>query len=321
MQYYIAKFLEMFMKISKPIQLIAFLFAGVSVLSLLAYLTTLVIFPNTFSLIGNSVSKDEVVTSDGSQGAPDYRESVEPGVISKDLIYPPTPGYGSGGDGSKLIKTAQLSITVSDFDKTVNQIKSKVSEVKGFVANLSDSGTLNDRVISITLRVPQNKFDEVLTSIKGLASEVKSINEGADDISEVYQDTQARLKTQKAYETQLLKLLDKATKVSDIISIQQQLSSVREQIEMYELQLKNYDSQVDMSTVVLTIQKAPEALDVAGDGWKLMGVVKEALTSLVAFGKGVLTLSVWLIVFSPVVLIPYAIYKLVKTYRKRKNMN
>lgn len=318
MQYYIAKLLVIYMKISKPIQLILFLFGGVIVLSLLAYVTTLFVFPKTMTLMGNSVSQDEVVTYDGGMGAPDYREGVEPGLISKDLIYPPTPGYGSGGDGSKLIKTAQLNITVSDFDKTVNEIKSKVNEVKGFVAYLSDSGTLNDRVVTITLRVPQDKFDEVLTSIKGLASEVKSINEGADDISEVYQDTQARLKTQKAYETQLLKLLDKATKVSDIISIQQQLANVREQIEMYELQLKNYDSQVDMSTLSVTIQKAPEGLDVAGDDWKLMGVVKEALTSLVALGKSLLTLSVWLVVFSPVVLIPYAIYKITVKGKKGK---
>lgn len=300
----------------KSFKLILGLFLGFCILSVLAYVATIPVFRTVTQSEGSTVEES---SNSGVVGAPEYDKGGMPSD-GRDLLYPsPNPMPGSnGGDGSKLIKSATLGIKVKDFDKTIGDMKAKVTDVKGFVQYLTDSGTLNNRTVSIIVRVPQDKFEETLTLFKGYATEVVTLNEGADDISETYQDMQARLKNQKAFEKQLLVLLDKATKVSDILSIQQQLAVVREQIEMYESQLKNYDTQVKMSSINVTLYQAQEAINVVGNEWKLVGVTKEAFAALVYFGKGLLTFTVWAVVFSPVVLIPYAIYKVVKSNKKGK---
>ncbi|MCC7289945.1 DUF4349 domain-containing protein [bacterium] len=236
----------------------------------------------------------------GGRGNTGKDMAIEPGLVT------------NGGDGSKIVKSASMSMTVADFDSTVTMIKEQVKAVSGFVQNLSDTGTDNNRRVILSVRVPSDKFDEMLGKIKALGVEVEGVSENSDDISETYMDLQARLKTQKALEKQYLELLDKATKVDDILAVQRELAVVRQNIEMYESQMKFYDNQSDMSYISVSMTKASEALDVTGDGWRPFGVVVEAFTALVGFGKTLLTLAIWVLIFSPVVLVPYWIFKMVK---------
>lgn len=290
------------MEFPKPLKVILILVGGLITLWLLSLVASAYIYTEKNKQV--EVTGKNSVTEDSMGG-----RDADPGIMAPDgkdayLIY---PGYGEGGDGSKLVKNSSIAIDVKDIDSTVSSIKTHVETVKGFVQSLSDSGTDNTRTTSMTIRVPYAEFDSTMTKLKSLAVEVVSVSEGSDDVSGTYQDIQTRLKTQKALEKQLLALLEKATKMSDILTLQTELANVRSTIESYELQLKNYDNQVNMSTVYIKISKASEALDVTGDVWKPFGVFKEALTSLVEFAKGIVNVSIWAVVYSPVILVPAGI--------------
>jgi hypothetical protein len=300
------------MTIEKPAKLIIGMFLGFCLLSLLAFVASLMFFP---------ITQSEITTDSGNKVV---EESVAPdmGTISKDvdgidLIYP-SPIVNGGGDGSKLIKTSTIDLSVNDLDKSVDSIKLLVTEKKGFLQSLTDQGVNNDRRVYLSIRVPSASFSEVLTKVKALGVKVNSLTEGSDDISEVYADVQARLKTQKALEKQLLELLNKATKVDDILAIQNQLTNVRTQIEMYESQIKNFDSQVDFSTLYITMKTSSEALNVNGESWQPVGIFKEALTSLVAFGKGLISVAIWAVVYSPIILVPVGIVMLASRSKSKK---
>ncbi len=296
-------------------KLILGLFSGLIVLSVLVFACAFLFFPTAYSSIKDSNSLNP--TTDEAE-SPSYGGMGTDGKVvdGRDLIYPPVTS--TGGDGSKLVKSSSISISVTDLDNSTNAIKSLVTEKKGFVQSLTDSGTDNDRSVTISIRVPSSSFDEVLTKVKALGAEVLKVSEGSDDISETYADTKARLKTQKALEQQLLTLLNRATKISDILEIQTQLTNVRTQIEMYESLIKNFDSQVDMSVVYISMTKASEAISVTGDSWRPVGVFKEALSALVALGKGLVNLTIWAIVFSPLVLIPAGLIWLPMRKKSRK---
>ncbi len=299
-----------FMNIPKPIKVILILVGGLISLWLLSILASAFIY-NEKNKVNTGTVDYGVAGEDSGKGV---KPSIAPAPDEKDLMY--YPGYETGGDGSMLIKNASIAITVNDIDNTIASIKSHVEGVKGFVQSLSDSGTENERASSITIRVPSSEFDKTMTKLKELSVEVVSSSEGSDDVSGTYKDVETRLKTQKALEKQLLQLLDKATKIEDILTLQRELANVRSVIESYELQLKNYDQQVDMSTIYIKVSKASEALDITGEAWKPFGVFKEALTSLVDFSKGIVNVTIWALVFSPVILIPAGIVWLVT--RKRK---
>lgn len=314
---------------NKPIKIILVLLVGLGLLGLLSFLAVTFVFnqSNTATCDGNCVTFSETLKEtisdiqdnkvrdqvaeyqEGSSGV--TKISADPGITT---IMPPV--YDNGGDGSKLVKSAFVAMTVSDFDKAVSGVKALVSQYKGYVINMYDSGVVNARAVTISVRVPSDKFDTSVTEIKALGVEVVSSSENSDDISATYKDLQARLKNQKAYEKQLLSILNRATKVSDILEIQREVSQVRQEIESMESQIKSFDTQVAMSVISVSMTKASEALDVTGNNWKPQGVFAEALTSLVSFGKSIATLIIWAVVFSPIVLVPYGIYYFVKKSKR-----
>ena len=86
---------------------------------------------------------------------------------------------GRNTNTSKVIKTATISMSVHDFDTVVTGIRGIITTEKGYVQNLSDSGTLNDRAITITIKVPTAKFDKskLLVDSSDALQLVKSLEE------------------------------------------------------------------------------------------------------------------------------------------------
>lgn len=288
-------------------RIILILVGALAVIGILVYIASTYIVPLT--------------TSSSSAGVADLVASGREETPSKELYASEDSANSvtaANVSDSKVIKTATIAMTVSDFDASVASIRGIVKTEKGYVQSLSDSGTLNDRAVTITIKVPTASFDSVLVQVKALGAEVISADENTDDVTEAYKDLQARLKNQKALEAQLLTILNKATKISDILLVQNQLSNVREQIEVLQTQIKYYDTQTDYASISITLTKASEAISVAGKDWKPFGIVKEAFAVFVEVGKGIGTLVIWLVVFSPIVLIPYVIYKIVKKAKKSK---
>lgn len=267
----------------------------------------------------NGWVKYEGIVTDNSVGYEQLQDGVTGGKdVSIDV--PTTPSDEGGAntpDQQKLIKTGQVSMTVNDFDKTIGEIKDIVSANKGLVVTLYDAGELQKRNATIKVKVPAKEFDKVMELVKKLGVTVVSSNENSTDITMTYLDLQARLKTNKELEKSYIQILNKASKVSEILEIQRELNTVRQQIEYIDSQIKYYDSQIDMSVINITLTLNSEALDVADDAWKPLGVFKEALQALVSTLRAFVSVLIWLVVFSPFVLIPFGIVKLVSRKNKK----
>ncbi len=267
----------------------------------------------------NGWIKYEGIVTDNSVG---YEQSQDGVTGGKDVsIGVPTTPSDEGGantpDQQKLIKTGQVSMTVNDFDKTIGDIKEIVSANKGLIVTLYDAGELQKRNATIKVKVPAKDFDKVVELVKKLGVTVVSSNENSTDITMTYLDLQARLKTNKELEKSYIQILNKASKVSEILEIQRELNTVRQQIEYIDSQIKYYDSQIDMSVINITLTLNSEALDVVDDTWKPFGVFKEALQALVSTLRAFVSVLIWLVVFSPFVLIPFGIVKLVSRKNKK----
>ncbi len=229
----------------------------------------------------------------------------------------PTDGGATNLANQKLIKTGDVSITVDDFDKSTQKVRDLAASVKGFVTNSSDTGKDNDRNVVVAIKVPASKFDSVVKQLKAIGVTVVTSSENTSDVTQTYIDLQARLKNQKALEAQLILILHKATKVSDLLEVQQELSNVQGDIEVMQSEINYYDSQIDMSTITVTMTLNSQSLNVTDNTWKPLGTFKTALESLVTVFRGLVDLIIWLIVFSPFVLIPLLAYWLIMKTRKK----
>ena len=238
---------------------------------------------------------------------------------------------GSGMDAVEriVIKNADLSIVVEDPVSSMDTISQMAEEMGGFMVSSNTYKTTTRSGLevpnaSITVRVPADKLDEALTRIKALVEdqELDILNEsvsGQDVTSEVT-DLESRLRNLQAAETQLLDIMENADTTEDVINIFRELTSIREEIEVLQGQIKYYRESASLSAVTVYLQ-AKEALEpITIAGWQPGVEAQKALQALVEGGKALVNILIWLAIFvlplAAVIGLP--IYFIVKAVRKRK---
>jgi hypothetical protein len=156
---------------------------------------------------------------------------------------------------SKIIREGNLRFETSDLDETYSRIIAAVRKHKGTIEKDASGKDYESLFRNITVRVPSSKFEALVSDIsKGVGYfDQKEIS--ARDVTEEFIDVSARLNAKKQLEDRYLQLLNKATKVSEILEIEKQLSVVREEIESKEGQLKYLQSRVAMSTLSVEFYK------------------------------------------------------------------
>ncbi|MCX7833359.1 MAG: DUF4349 domain-containing protein, partial [Ignavibacteria bacterium] len=204
-----------------------------------------------------------------------------------------------------VIKTGKVSIEVEKYDESEKKVNEITSKYNGYVASSNSSLTAAGKKQGvITLKVPAEKFDLLIAEITSIGK-VLSSNISASDVTEEYIDLEARLKTQKELEERLLKLLsEKATKLSDVLEVEEKLSSVRQKIESVEGKMKYLKSQASYSTLTISLYE-PNLLETSTGGgffYELWEAIKTGL-------RGLAKVLIFLIV-AIIVIIPFALFAL-----------
>ncbi len=121
----------------------------------------------------------------------------------------------------------------------------------------------------------------------------------ASDVTEEFTDLQSRLRNLEATETQLLRLLERAETISDILTVQDRLNAVQNDIEFVKGRLQLIDDLTDLATITVhlrPVEGAPPPAD-DGNGVNLGQTISEAWDDSLAFlgniAEGVLTVVVF----------------------------
>ena len=168
------------------------------------------------------------------------------------------PGAGGYVPGAldtaqrQVISQASVSMEVDEVPVAVAQVRTTAESLGGFVGQLSSSGGPERQQSTMTIRVPQAEFFTALEHIKSLGK-VRSENVGSEDVTERFIDLEARLRSALREEESLLSLLDKANQVSEILTIERELSRVRSDIERAQGQLNFLERRVDLSTITVSL--------------------------------------------------------------------
>lgn len=194
----------------------------------------------------------------GEQGYPSDGTSVgTAGKTSDDKATDTKPS------GDKIIYTGSADIETRNFEQTLADIEKLVSEAGGFIQSSSvhdndfytaQYGGTTYRSAYYELRIPVEKFDSVMNGLSSLGN-VPYSSVDAENITEQYMDTEARLTSRKAEEARLLELLANADTVEEMLQIESHLSDVRYEIETLTSQIKNWDSRISYSTLTLNVSE------------------------------------------------------------------
>ncbi len=154
----------------------------------------------------------------------------------------------------QVISTASVSIEVQSVDSAVGQIQAMAQGMGGLVQQVSQSGGAKQRQATIVIRVPQDQFFPAMQRLAQMGK-VESQNAGSQDVSDQFIDLQARLQSAQREEQSLLSLLSKTTSVSDVLTVERELTRVRSTIEQLQGQLNFLQRRIDLATINVSMHE------------------------------------------------------------------
>jgi len=200
-----------------------------------------------------------------------------------------------------LIKNATITVEADDVRKATTTLVESVQAVKGYVSDGHEQADgLGGLTATMQVRVPYTVFDR---SMQQLASLGKILEKQvtAQDVTEEFVDTQAKVRNLKRTEVRLLDHLTRTGKLSDTLLIEKELNRVREEVEQLEGRVRFLSHRIAFSTITLTIkEKAKVQALVPPTSYSAAKESSDAIRSLVEFGRGLLSLLIWVGVWIPV---------------------
>ena len=183
-----------------------------------------------------------------------------------------------------IVYSGQLSLVVKDTPATVEQISQIVKDVGGFVVSSNTYQDQGHARATMTIRVPGEDLTQLkatLSKIKALALQVEQENLNGQDVTDQYADTQAEIENLTAQRDSYRTLLDRATKMEDILSIQARLDDVQGRINRLTGQQLKVKENVKFATVNITLTPDVLAEPVAIGTWRPQGTARSAFQALI----------------------------------------
>ena len=230
------------------------------------------------------------------------------------------------GDDVKLILRADLRLETVDFDDAVEKLNKLVSDCGGYYEQSDvDMGSYYSdgyRYGRYTVRVPKDKYDTFLNSV-GEVCHVTSRNESAEDVGLQYYDIESRIRLLEIKQERLMKLLEQASTMEDIITLENALSDIQYQLESNNIQKNRYDSLIDYSTISIRLEQVQR---LSGQPLEQQGFFSQLGSSFVrgfqntldGFSDILLSLAYNVIPLSIFALILFGIASLLKKRRKNR---
>jgi hypothetical protein len=250
--------------------------------------------------------------------APTSTKNVAP---LKDIMLKTDEKIPDIKDQRMIIKTGSLSVEVDKYDEAEIKISEVVKKYNGFIANSKSSqNSSGNKSGNMTVKVPADKFDALIFDISRIGK-VMNQNIQANDITEEFVDLEARVKTQKELEQRLIKLLnEKASRLSEVIEVEEKLASVRQKIESIEGRMKLLKSQSDLSTLSINIYEPSMISTSSGGGffYELGQAIKKGLSGF----TNILAVSITvLIAIIPLLVIAMLIIWIIRRVLRKRKLN
>jgi hypothetical protein len=216
-------------------------------------------------------------------------------------------GVGAVVDDARIIRTGTIELEVKDVATALVTARDGIRAMGGYVG-ASRTENVEDRPLAqITYRIPADRWEDALDLLRGLNGQTsKVVTEQTEAVEVTGQviDLEARIRNLRASETALQKIATGATRISDVLEVEQQLTNVRGQIEQLSAQLADLQDRAGFATLTATFSVPIVAVEVAARGWEPAVVVDEATATLVDVLQSLTTAGIWFaIVWLPILVV------------------
>jgi hypothetical protein len=247
-------------------------------------------------------------------------ESVDSGTPAE---QPSTDLFGANAprarDDARIIRTGTMQLQVKDVLKAVDNARTAVLDLGGYIS-ASRQATADDGsvVAQITYRIPVDRWEQALTVLRGLALKVLDEQTEAVEVTGEVVDLDARIRNLQASERALQAIAERAIAIKDVLAVQQELTTVRGQIEQLSAQKGDLEDRAALATMTVTFGVEVVAVTLAAKGWDAAAEVDRAAANLVDVLQAVATAGIWFgIVWLPILVVLLILAVVVRVVLRR----
>lgn len=234
----------------------------------------------------------------------------------------PTAAAASSGDvipgasnaapiDRKIIKNAQLSLTVQNTPNAIFQITGIASDVGGYVVGSRTFGDGDRTGAQISIAVPVERFEEAVNMVRHVAQHIDDDTTSSAEVTEEYVDLQARLTNLDATPTRLRDFMNRAQTITETLAVNKELTRVEQEMEQIKGKLNALNARTAFSTIAVDLQEpAPTPSPTPSPTaivWRPDETVQSAMRVQTNLFQTLVNLTIWF----GVVLLPYLVVALV----------
>lgn len=204
-------------------------------------------------------------------------------------------GTGAPNETDRLIvRTGSLELEVADVPAAYQQARQLALRLGGYVGDSQFATDREGRTSAIVvLRIPADRYEEALDALRPLASKVVLERSQESDVTSQVVDLDARITNLRASEAALVKLFDRAGKISEVLEVQRELTSVREQIEQLVAEKQLLEKQAALATLTVTFAAGPAPITTAARSWDPGAEVEGAVAQLIDVAQAFARAGIW----------------------------
>ncbi len=220
---------------------------------------------------------------------------------------PAPDAVGDLVDDAKIVRTGTIELQVKDVATAMSQARDGIRRMGGYIGASETANQDDHPFATITYRVPVDRWEDALDLLRKLTGQdTKVLNERtqAVEVTSAVVDLEARIRNLRASEVALQEISAQATRVSDVLEVQAQLTATRGQIEQLTAQRTQLEDQASYATLTASFSTPVVAVQIAAERWEPAVVVDQATASLVDILQALTTAGIWFaIVWLPLLLV------------------
>ena len=243
------------------------------------------------------------------------------GVIAKTMIAPDrfVPESAPVAQTERLVvQDTDLSLLVKDVSGSIEIIENAAVSLGGYMVNKNMNQPEGAATGYITIRVPIEKREMALGEIRKAGVKVVSENVYGYDVTDQYVDMEERINQLEKTKAKIEAIMDQATRVADLIEIQNQLNYIQQQIDSYKGQQKYLEQTAKLTRITVNLSTDELALPYTPDeAWRPEAVFKNAVRMMIQVLRFFANAVIWAVVFIPILALVGVIYWLLNFLRQR----
>jgi hypothetical protein len=224
---------------------------------------------------------------------------------------PANGSSSSGGQGTltpiqerSVIYTGTITVRVDSVVPAADQAAAIATGIGGIVAGDNRTIDANRSQATLVLRVPTDHFSSTLDALAKLGTE-SSRQVSADDVTETMIDLDARIADQQASVDRVRALLAQAQSISEIMSIESELTSRQADLDSLIQRRAKMAGLVDLATITVNLD-GPDVPTDTGTGQQtgFLSGLRNGWHGFLTSVAGVLTVAGFLLPWAIVIGLP-----------------